>query len=77
MILSEQKYIDWFVDHWVNHLPDISDYPDIAPEKLHFWKKRSKKDKRKSPHRTLKGCAAKWLNESIDFAISQNKWAVR
>jgi len=38
-----------FIKYWVEHLPDVSDYPDIKPGELQFWKKHNKKDTRK-PH---------------------------
>ena len=76
MVLTKPEYIAAFVEYWVDHLSDISEFPDIAPESLHFWKKISKTDKRKKPHRVLKGACAKWMNDSIDFAVKHNKWAV-
>ena len=76
MVLTKQKYIDAFIEHWVANLPDISDFPDIPPTKIHFWKRKSRQ-KRKKPHRTLTGMCAKWFNDAIDFGIKMNKWAVR
>ena len=76
MVLTKQKYIDAFIEHWVANLPDISDFPDIPPTKIHFWKRKSRQ-KRKKPHRTLTGMCAKWFNDGIDFGIKMNKWAVR
>ena len=59
--------VNKFVDYWTSHLPDLSDYPDIPPEKIQFWrrKKRSEKfnkHKRKREHVTLKGLDSKWVN---------------
>ena len=60
----------------MSNLPDISDFPTIAPEDTHFWLK-TKRQTRIRPHSNLKGMAAKWTNASVDYAMGMNKWCVK
>ena len=84
------KYIPPFLALWKQHLPDLSDLPTFDPveESLSFWlrylkkkdlarRKGKKRKKAKKPHRILKGVCAQWLNQGVDFAISNNEWCVR
>ena len=75
-----------FVKYWVNNLPDVSDRPDIKPEKIRFWmmddktsSRRSRKGKKKrypAAHSRLSGMRGKPCNDAIDFGIESNKWCV-
>ena len=75
IIVSTSEYLEKHIDHWLDNLPDLSDMPNIRHESLRFWARQKKKD-RKKPHKLLKGLCAKWLNASLDYGISQNKWPV-
>ena len=74
-ICADPKLIDQHVNHWLNHMPDMTDLPVIAHALLQFWTKQQKKDRTKA-HRDLKGLKASWVNASTDFGISQNRWPV-
>ena len=85
-VLNCRQDIDKFVLHFVSNLPDISDRPDIPPEKVRFWmmddgnncrpRKNKKKKRLPRPHSLLKGIKGMDANRAYDFAISQNKWCV-
>ena len=74
-ICDDPKLIDKHVTHWLNHLPDMTDLPVIQHAQLQFWMKQKKKDRTKA-HRSLKGLKASWVNSSVDFVVSQNRWPV-
>ena len=77
-----------FVEHWMEHYPDVSDRPDIRPEQTQFWKmtddgetaivltRRNTKKRHPASHSRLKGLQGKRLNASFDFTIDSNKWCV-
>ena len=73
-ICENKELVNKHVDFWLTHMPDLTDLPVIKHTDLLFWAKH-KKDKTK-PHRFLQGLKASWVNASIDFVISQNKWPV-
>jgi hypothetical protein len=50
MVVKDRKLFTDFLQFWLEHLPDVSDYPEITPAQLQFWM-RLKKKSRKKPHR--------------------------
>ena len=50
MVVKDRKLFTDFLQFWLEHLPDVSDYPEITPSQLQFWM-RLKKKSRKKPHR--------------------------
>ncbi len=83
-IIKCPELIHLFVDHHCDHLPDVSDRPDIPPKNTQFWKKddivtgRVRKNKKRfaASHSMLRGMRAKGLNDSIDSTMSHNYWCV-
>ena len=72
--------IIWFVSFYLDHLPDISEVPEITDTNLRLWMRKQgkvKKKDRKKPHNVLGGLCGKWVNMAIDFAIEMNEWAVK
>lgn len=78
-------FCEKFCEHWADNLPDMSDRPEIPPEKVQFWmmddKGRHSKGRRSrqrfpAAHSRLKGLRGQSFNEALDFAISCNKWCV-
>ena len=69
------ELINAHVNYWLNHLPDMTDLPVIRHTDLQFWMKQKKTDRTKA-HRNLKGLKAAWVNASVDFVVSQNRWPV-
>ena len=37
VIRRGQKCVEEFLDYWTEHLPDLSERPDITPESTRFW----------------------------------------
>ena len=74
-ICLKPELIDAHVNYWLNHMPDLTDLPCIRHTDLQFWMKQKKCDRTKA-HRNLKGLKAAWVNASVDFVISQNRWPV-
>ena len=59
-IVDMGHLVDQFIEYWLENLPDMSDFPDIPPSMVQFWKKKRKgekvnKHRRKREHVTLKG----------------------
>ena len=79
-IIKSQFRVNQFIEHWIDNLSDVSERPEIPPRKVRFWMMQDnsykpKKNKRyPAPHPLLKGMRGKAVNDSIDFAISSNKW---
>jgi len=78
-------FCDKFSEHWTDNLPDLSDRPNIPPEKVQFWmmdddkhgrNKGRRKKRYPAAHSRLKGMRGQTFNEALDFAISSNKWCV-
>ena len=77
-ICKDPSLISTHIDYWLNHMPDMSDAPVIRHADLKFWSRqqRSKKKDTTKAHRFLKGLKASWVNASVDFVLSLNKWPV-
>ena len=85
-MLNSRELVEEFVDHFRQHLPDISERPDIPVEKVQLWMKedkhscRPRKSKKKKryprPHSLLKGLKGIDANRAYDFSIACNKWCV-
>ena len=81
-------WIQKFIDHYVNNLPDISDRPEINPESIQWWmkppegadvaawKRKRGKTRFPAPHSRLKGMRGKPTNTAIDKTIASGKWCV-
>ena len=59
-IVDMGHLVDQFIEYWLENLPDMSDFPDIPPSMVQFWKKKRKgekvnKHRRKREHVTLRG----------------------
>ena len=74
-ICLQPDLIDQHVNYWLNHMPDMTDLVVIRHSDLQFWMKQKKTDRTKA-HTKLKGLKAAWVNASVDFVISQNRWPV-
>lgn len=71
-----------------DNLPDVSERPEIPPEKVQFWmmpketnyshSTRKKKNKKRYPatHSRLPGLMAKRINKAIDDTMALNMWCV-
>ena len=81
IVIKNKELTKKFIDYWLNHLPDISDFPTVNPKSIQFWLKKDKTrrtaPKRLRPHNMLKGMVGCYTNQSLDFAISMNKWCVQ
>ena len=88
VISKGSKLIELFIQHWTDNLPDVSDRPEIPPEKTRFWmmedssttsRPRRTKGKKRYPaaHSRLKGLRGKSINDAIDKTIASNKWCVQ
>ena len=84
-VIRRGKWLcDKFCEYWTDNLPDMSDRPEIPPEKVQFWMMDDAKNGRKgrrrkrypAAHSRLKGLRGQSFNESLDFAIASNKWCV-
>ena len=76
IIIRHKQLAEKFIKYWMLHLPDISEFPTIEPKATQFWLK-TKRQTRIRPHRNLRGMAAKWTNEAVDYVMSFNKWCVQ
>jgi hypothetical protein len=59
----------------LDHLPDISHFPEITTKQMQIWSKMRKKDRGK-PFGPLPGVKGAWMNTAMDFAAKHAKWAV-
>ena len=41
-IVDMGHLVDQFIEYWLENLPDMSDFPDIPPSMVQFWKKKRK-----------------------------------
>ena len=77
-----KKFVEWHLDH----MPDVSDRPDIQPDSVRFWTKptpeeiqtgrRKSKKRFPAPHSRLSGMCGKRTNDALDFTMGSNKWCV-
>ena len=86
VILASRDLIDVFITHTCEHLPDVSERPDIPVAKVWFWMmeddrtpKRKRKHPRRypKPHSVMKGLSGKRFNNAIDNTIQLNKWCAK
>ena len=63
------------INYWLDNLPDMSDNPTFNPKNIATLG-RVKKDRRRL-HCHLKGLVGRWVNITIDWAISLGLWAVK
>ena len=83
-VVKGSKKRERFIAYWTSHLPDVSERPEIPPEKTRFWKMGGNKKHGKKhgttrfpkEHSKLSGLRGKSCNDSIDYAIAANKWCV-
>ena len=61
--------------YWLDHLPDMSDKPTFNPNSLSTLG-RVKGDRRKL-HCHLTGLVGRWVNITIDWAVSLGLWAIK
>ena len=89
VIIRDLTLVRKFVEHFVDHLPDISHRPDIDPKSVQLWmkdepntlmrrRKSVKHPKRRyaATHSLLFGMCGKDTNRAIDFSIDCNYWCV-
>ena len=89
VILGSAALLDVFCTHTCEHLPDVSERPDIPAASVQYWmmddekaivvikkpKRKSKGDRRyPKPHSLLPGLSGKRFNNAIDNTIKHNKW---
>ena len=63
------------INYWLDNLPDMSDKPTFNPKNISTLG-RGKKDRRRL-HCHLSGLVGRWVNITIDWAISLGLWAVQ
>jgi hypothetical protein len=77
-IVNDRVLQERVIDHYtkVKNIPDVSDKPTIPDENMGLWQKQKTKSRLKA-HSLMRGVCGKWLNNSYDYAIANNKWPVR
>ena len=78
VVANPEVHLKAFINHWLKHLPDLSEGKKYHHTDLQFWKNwkhKGRKDER-SAHRWLKGLLRTYTVLAADFCISQNMWPV-
>ena len=74
LVVSEPKFLPYFVKHWTDekNIPDAVDHPPSLVAQWENAKTKSGRLKYKlAAHKLFPGCARQWLNNAVDFAVSQ------
>ena len=58
-MVQDPKLLEQFIDHWLECLPDLSDFPTMKADELQFWLKKTKSKRAPKPHAILQGVAGK------------------
>ena len=84
VVARPARLLEIFLDHHLAHLPDITDltkdHPSIQPGLLQHWLNKELckgQRERRRPHNDMPGLCGQMYLQALDFAIANNKWAVR
>ena len=58
-VVQDPKFLAQFINHWLEYLPDLSDFPTMKTDELQFWLKKTKSKRAPKPHAILQGVAGK------------------
>ena len=66
----KKRYLTYYVQYLMGHLPDMTDEIKFKLNDLQFWMKTDKITP-KGPHKQSVGIHGKWTHSGVDFAISE------
>ena len=66
----KKRYLTYYVQYLMGHLPDMTDEIKFKLSDLQFWMKTYKITP-KGPHKQPVGIRGKWTHSGVDFAISE------
>ena len=58
-VVQDPELLKQFIAHWLEDLPDLSDFPIMKASELQFWLKKTKSKRAPKPHAILPGVAGK------------------
>jgi len=58
-VVQDPELLKQLITHWLEYLPDLSDFPIMKASELQFWLKKTKSKRAPKPHAILQGVAGK------------------